>query len=99
MPEVNFDIDADEAFEEIKNIELKIFEKLLANADITEQIFPILFPQKRTLAKLKEYFDTKRRPAYNELSKKIQRYISNNYIVDDGEMLMVADEAGYKTKR
>lgn len=49
MPEINFDIDFERVFTEIKDIPTSIFRKLLNNNEIIEQIFPIIFRQERCL--------------------------------------------------
>lgn len=58
MPEVNFDIDSVNNFQEIRDIKSSIFRKLLDNEDIITQIFPILFPEKKVLSLLRDHFAT-----------------------------------------
>lgn len=76
MPEVNFDLNADDVFEEIKDLQPSVYRKLLDNVEIINQIFPILFPQKIVLGKLVVYFKSKRQPIYETLAYRIQQIIS-----------------------
>jgi len=56
FPELNFDIDADESFHEIKEINPRSFLKLLDNETIFNEIILTLFPEKKTLYLLLEYY-------------------------------------------
>ena len=56
FPEINFDIDAQHTFEEIKNLKPLIFRKLFDNDDIFKEIILTLFPMKQTLKLLYNYF-------------------------------------------
>ena len=68
MPEINFDINARNVFEEIKNLQPIVFRKLFNNKDIIEQIFPIIFPEGKVLKLLHDYFMEKNEPIYKTLS-------------------------------
>lgn len=68
MPEVNFDLNAHEVFEEIKHLPPIVFRKILNNQDVIEQIFPIIFPTGETLDLLINYFRTKEEKIYNTLA-------------------------------
>ena len=63
LPEVNFDLDAQQSFEEIKNMRVDHFRKLLGNEQLDE-IFAILSPEAKVLTLLERHFD--------------QIYLSNN---------------------
>ena len=73
MPEINFDKNANVAFEEIKNLPPIVYRKLLTNKDIIEQIFPIIFPNGDVLELLSTYFATKRERIYDTLNGYIQQ--------------------------
>lgn len=67
MPEINFDKNANVVFEEIKDISPTIYRKLLTNKDVINQIFPIIFPEKRVLKLLHNYFKIKNQQIYKTL--------------------------------
>lgn len=75
LPELNFDVDAQQTFEEIKDLEPLIYRKLLNNADIVEEIFPILFPQKKTLKLLQDHFGNQPETIYRTLHDQISRIL------------------------
>jgi hypothetical protein len=56
MPSINFDDDARSSFDEIKCIDLSLFRKLFNNEEIRKEILPILFPERKVLKLLHEYF-------------------------------------------
>jgi len=56
LPEVNFDDNPKESFEEIKDLSPTIFMKLFENEQLFEEIILTLFPQKKTLFLLQKYF-------------------------------------------
>ncbi|MCY4162114.1 MAG: hypothetical protein OXE77_09660 [Flavobacteriaceae bacterium] len=56
LPELNFDLKPQETFEEIKDLSHFVWRKLLNNEDLIKVIFPIIFPQKKTISLLKKYF-------------------------------------------
>ena len=56
LPEINFDIDSQQTFEEIKSLSPQVFRCLLDNEDVVNIIFPIIFPKNETLTFLKEHF-------------------------------------------
>lgn len=58
LPEINFDIDAEDTFEEIKDLPPSIFIKLFSNEDL-EIIIETIFPKGETLRLLAEYFEKK----------------------------------------
>lgn len=59
LPELNFDLNHQEAFDEIKVIKPLLFEKIFKNNEILDEIFPIIFPENKTLVLLSKYFDEK----------------------------------------
>ena len=72
MPEVNFDLNAENVFQEIKGLNTSVFRKLLSNDDIIEQIFPIIFPERIVLRMLRDYFNTKYGTIYRTLTRQIE---------------------------
>lgn len=73
MPSINLDDDFKDSFAEIKDISPSIYRKLFDNKDIIKEILPILFPEKKTLKLLKDYFIElgKEKNIYKVLSEKI----------------------------
>ncbi len=75
MPEVNFDSNCDEAFNEIKDLSPAIYRKVFSNEDIKEQILPIIFSNGSVLRKLKEYFLSKGTTVYDNMANEIDIYL------------------------
>jgi len=77
MPSVNLDIDPESTFEEIKTINVSIFRRLFNNTKICKEILPIIFPEKKTLVLLQEYFiqQEEQHSIYKTLSHIIKEYI------------------------
>ena len=48
-PELNFDLSSNAAFNELKQLDVAVFIKLLKNVEIVETYFPLIFPKKVTL--------------------------------------------------
>src|SRR3989344_4380344 len=59
LPETNFDLEAEHSFEEIKDLNPSIFRRLFENDEIFNEIILTVFPQKKTLKLLLEYFESK----------------------------------------
>ena len=78
LPEVNFDIDSDKSFDEIKDLSPSIFIKLFENEQLYDEIILTLFPQKKTLLLLQKYFkelareQTRYNTLYNLLKGKLK---------------------------
>lgn len=75
MPEVNFDLNANQVFEEIKDLQPNIFRRIFGNQEVVEQIFPIIFPTGETLHLLKDYFHTKEVRVYENLAEDIEKIL------------------------
>jgi Holliday junction resolvase-like predicted endonuclease len=77
IPEINFDIDAKQTFEEIKDLRPLVYRKLFDNKEIYEQIILTLFPQKETLKILLKYFKElgKEQTVYMNLYESLFRII------------------------
>ena len=76
FPEINFYIDAQHTFEEIKDLKPLIFRKLFDNDIIFEQIVLTLFPEKKTLRLLLDYFKSKEGTIYSTLAANLTKKIS-----------------------
>lgn len=71
FPEINFDLDADHTFEEIKDIRPLVYRKLLENDNIFNDIVLTLFPQKTTLKLLLNYFSNKTETIYTTMANNL----------------------------
>jgi hypothetical protein len=77
LPEINFDINPQETFDEIKDLPIPVFRGLFDNEDVVKLIFPIIFPNKTSLKLLLDYFkkqsisNTRQALLYSALSKKL----------------------------
>ena len=79
MPEVNFDANSEEVFEELKDLSPSIYRKLFKNDDIKEQILPILFTKGTVLKKLKDYFSSKEGEVYSNIAREINEYLKERF--------------------
>lgn len=77
LPEINFDLDAQHTFEEIKDLKPLVFRKLLTNDELFKEIILTLFPEKTTLKLLLEYYLTKHETIYKTIAKNLVERISN----------------------
>jgi Holliday junction resolvase-like predicted endonuclease len=77
LPEINFDLDAQHTFEEIKDLKPLVFRKLLANDEIFKEIILTLFPEKTTLKLLHKYYSSKTETIYKTISHNLSQRISN----------------------
>jgi flagellar biosynthesis regulator FlbT len=75
LPEINFDLDSEHTFEEIKDLKPLTFRKLLSNEQIFEQIVLTLFPEKTTLKLLLNYFEKKETTIYKNLASMLRERI------------------------
>lgn len=63
FPVTNFDLNADSSFAEIKNLSPRIYKKILENDNVFNEIVLVLFPEKKTLYLLLDYFKSKAKKA------------------------------------
>jgi Holliday junction resolvase-like predicted endonuclease len=77
LPEINFDLEAEHTFNEIKDLSPIIFKKLLENDNIFNDIVLTLFPQKKTINLLYNYFILKNETIYKTLSMKLKEKLNN----------------------
>ena len=76
MPEVNFDLNSEQVFLEIRDLSPCVYRKLFENEDIKQQILPIIFGKGIVLEKLKDYFLAKNQLVYNNLASIIGQYLA-----------------------
>lgn len=79
LPEINFDSSPEESFEEIRDLELRTWRKLLTNDKLWEEgIMNVLFKEGIVLKKLLEFFRSQTGAPYQNLkeilSKRIKKY-------------------------
>jgi len=72
IPEVNFDKEPEQSFEEIKDLSPSIYRKLFDNEELYKEIVLTIFPEKKTLILLKNYFEMKDKKIYKTLVEKLQ---------------------------
>jgi len=78
LPEINFDLSHKETFEEIKDLSPSVFRNLFYNDEVINIIFPIIFPENRTLYLLLDHFkeisksNSKNSTIYAKLSSKLE---------------------------
>ena len=66
-PEINFDLEAKQSFAEIKNLPPSVFRKLFDNEELYNGIILTIFPEKKVLYMLLNYFNSKNRKVYKAL--------------------------------
>ncbi len=71
-PEVNFDKEPKHSFEEIKDLSPSIYRKLFDNEELYKEIVLTIFPEKKTLGLLKNYFERKDKKIYKTLVEKLK---------------------------
>ena len=71
MPEVNFDKNPEETFEEIKDLKPLVFRRILNDDNVYNEIISVIFPDGTTLKLLKEYFQRRKEYIYQQLANKI----------------------------
>jgi len=80
LPEVNFDLDVEKSFDEIKNLEIQYFRKLFENKTLFEEgIIKIISPTGKVLKLLKNYFEKNSLSAYKNLAKLLGERIKKYY--------------------
>lgn len=75
FPEINFDLNPTETFDEIKDLSTAIFRKLFENDEVYEEIILTLFPERKTIRLIQEYVDKK--------SAELTIYKSLKKVLDD----------------
>lgn len=78
LPEINFDITPKESFEELKNLEITRWRKILENDKLWEEgIIQTIFRDGTTLQLLLEFFKNKESTLANKLTERLERYYYN----------------------
>ena len=72
LPEINFDLDAQNTFEEIKDLKPLVFRKLFEHEEIFKEIVLTLFPEKKTLILLLNFFETKENKIYQTVANNLR---------------------------
>jgi len=77
LPETNFDLDAESSFEEIKDLNPALFRTIFENDEIFNEIVLAIFPEKKTLKLLLNYFKSKsdEKTIYKTLSELLKKRI------------------------
>ena len=77
LPETNFDLDAESSFEEIKDLNPALFRTIFESDDIFNEIVLAIFPEKKTLKLLLNYFESKsdEKTIYKTLSELLKKRI------------------------
>lgn len=72
LPEINFDISPEESFEEIKDLDLRYWRKILDNDTLWEEgIIKVLSKEGKTLQLLLKYFKNNSLHPYQQLARKL----------------------------
>ena len=71
MPEINFDKNPDDSFEEIKDLPPQVYRKLFDNEYLYNEIVLTIFPEKRVLKLLSHYFEQQEQKIYKTLVDKL----------------------------
>ncbi|MEO0150229.1 MAG: restriction endonuclease, partial [candidate division WOR-3 bacterium] len=80
LPEINFDSSPKESFEEIKNLELRTWRKILENETLwKEGIMKAIFREGTTLQLLLEHFKNQHTKPYNQLANLLTDRLSEYY--------------------
>lgn len=72
LPEINFDLDSQHTFNEIKELKPLVFRKLLNCDEVFNEIVLTLFPNKTTLLLLQNYFENEEETIYKTLAEKLK---------------------------
>ncbi|MCD6417480.1 hypothetical protein J7M00_01695, partial [bacterium] len=80
LPDINFDINPQKSFNDIKNLEIRYFRKILLNNKLWEEkIIHSLFKTGSTLKKLLSYFEHQRKTPYDNLASLLRDKLSIYY--------------------
>ena len=72
IPEINFDINPVQSFNEIKNLSPSVFRKLFQNDELFNEIVLTLFPETKTLTLLRKYFESENEKIYKTLARNLR---------------------------
>ena len=80
LPEINFDIAPKESFEEIKNLELRNWRKILENETLWDEgIMRAIFREGTTLRLLLNFFKKQHTTPYNQLANVLTERLGKYY--------------------
>ncbi|MCD6097341.1 restriction endonuclease [bacterium] len=80
LPEINFDEDPEESFEEIRELEIRHWRKILENDTLwSEEIMQVLFRTGETLRLVSNYFREQHSTPYRSLEKLLREKLSKYY--------------------
>jgi len=80
LPEINFDNNPQDSFNEIKDLEIRFWRKILENEKLWEEgIMLAIFRNGETLRLLFEFFNRKEERAYQKLAEMIKQKLENYY--------------------
>ncbi len=71
LPEINFDKNPEDSFDDIKELSPQIYRKLLSNPDLDE-VLCALFPERKTLTLLFEYFEHKHKNGDGKIYERLK---------------------------
>lgn len=77
MPEINFDKNPDDSFEEIKDLPPQVYRKLFDNEYLYNEIVLTIFPEKKVLKLLSHYFEQQEQKIYKTLVDKLNILLAN----------------------
>jgi len=79
FPETNFDIDAESSFEEIKDLSPSLYRKIFQDDVIFNEIVLTIFPEKKTLKLLLDYFKEKssEKTIYKTIANLLEERLKN----------------------
>ncbi|MEO0214445.1 MAG: HpyAIV family type II restriction enzyme, partial [candidate division WOR-3 bacterium] len=84
LPEINFDNDPESSFNDIKNLEISVWRKILENNRLWEEgIMLSIFKSGETLKMISEHYEKKQGKAYKKIAgmikQKLQAYYKHQY--------------------
>jgi len=80
IPEINFDAEPQESFEEIKDLEIRYWRKILENKKLWEEgIIEAMFRSGETLKLILNYFITQKSEPYQKLSELLKERLEEYY--------------------
>ncbi|ROL56275.1 restriction endonuclease [Bacteroidetes/Chlorobi group bacterium Naka2016] len=80
IPEINFDTNPENSFNEIKNLEIKVWKNLLTNQELWDiGIINAIFKSGQTLKLLLKFFKSHKAPRYLELSEILEKKLQDYY--------------------
>ena len=81
IPEINFDKNPEDSFEEIQNLEIRYWRKLLENEKLWEEnIIKVIFNNGETLRRILDYFaNQKSKQSYQKLCELLKKRLEDYY--------------------